>query len=59
MHFDIYIYIYIFFFFEEVHFDILKISLVASLYICNHLKGNINFFKNHETKNKCKRVMGL
>ena len=57
MHFDIYIYIYIFF--EEVHFDILKISLVASLYICNHLTGNINFFKNHETKNKCKRVMGL
>ena len=39
MHFEIYIYIY----FEEVHFDILKISLVASLYICNHLKGNINY----------------
>ena len=42
---------------KHIHFEILKISLVASLYICSLLKVRLNiYFLNHETKNKCKRI---
>ena len=46
---------------KHINFEILKIGLVVSLHICSILK--VRFFlkkkkKNHETKNKCKRVMG-
>ena len=44
---------------KHIHFKILKINLVALLHICNFLKVRLLlFFLNHETKNKCKRVMG-
>ena len=42
---------------KHIHFEILKISLVALLHICSLLKVRLNiYFLNHETKNKCKRV---
>ena len=44
---------------KHIYFEIFKIGLVVSLHICSLLK--VRFFlkkKNHETKNKCKRVMG-
>ena len=44
---------------KHIYFEILKISLVASLHICRSLKVRFFFFfLNHETKNKCKRVTG-
>ena len=44
---------------KHIHFKILEINLVALLHICNFLKVRLLlFFLNHETKNKCKRVMG-
>ena len=43
---------------KHIHFKVSKINLVALLHICNFLKARLLlFFLNHETKNKCKRVI--
>ena len=43
---------------EHIHFEVLKIIVVASLHIFNLVKVRLILKNNnHETKNNCKRVI--